>query len=59
MPTVDILGWTPTKYITNLLLKWSDSSGWAANGSLTKLQQSYTLTNFITQLLNTDGTGRA
>lgn len=45
MPTADISGWTPTKYITDLLLKWSDGIDRPANGSLVQ---------FVTQNFNTD-----
>lgn len=45
MPTADISGWTPTKYITDLLLKWADGKERPTNGNLVQ---------FVTQNFNTD-----
>lgn len=45
MPKDDISAWTPTKYITDLLFKWSNGTDRPENGSLVQ---------FITKNFNTD-----
>nr|XP_022908665.1 dihydropteridine reductase-like [Onthophagus taurus]XP_022908670.1 dihydropteridine reductase-like [Onthophagus taurus] len=45
MPNADVSGWTPTKYITELVVKWARGEDRPANGSLVQ---------FVTQNFNTD-----
>lgn len=45
MPDADISGWTPTKYIVDLLYKWSLGKERPKNGSLVR---------FVTRNFNTD-----